>query len=193
MFEFITGKIVELNPTFVVIENQGIGYYINISLNCYKSLQLNSQTIIYIHQVIREDANLLFGFTDKEERNLFRLLISVSGIGANTARLILSSLSAEEVEMAIIQENINQLKSIKGIGIKTAQRIILELKDKISKKSTGTEIFYHIDNKIREEALFALLTLGFPKNTIEKTIDKILSETKSITVEDLIKQALKIL
>jgi Holliday junction DNA helicase RuvA len=193
MFEFITGKIVELNPTFVVIENQGIGYYINISLNCYKSLQLNSQTIIFIHQVIREDANLLFGFTDKEERNLFRLLISVSGIGANTARLILSSLSAEEVEMAIIQENINQLKSIKGIGIKTAQRIILELKDKISKKSTGTEIFYHIDNKIREEALFALLTLGFPKNTIEKTIDKILSETKSITVEDLIKQALKIL
>jgi len=191
MFEYIKGDINELTPTNVVIENHGMGYIINISLNTYSQLSGHKSTQLYLHQVIRDDAHLFFGFKDLKEREIFRLLISVSGVGANTARMMLSSLTADEIKKAIFSNNSKTLQDVKGIGAKTAQRIIIELKDKIGKEDEMGEIVLPQDNTIREEALSALIMLGFAKNSIAKVLDKIIKVNSPANVEELIKLALK--
>ncbi len=190
MFEYIKGKIVEINPTYLIIENLGIAYFVNISLNTYSNTKENEERKIFIHQVIREDANLLFGFLNKTDREIFRLLITVSGVGANTGRMMLSSMSASEIKKAIIEGQVNTLKSIKGIGVKTAQRIIIDLKDKIAKTGDDNVLIPEI-NKNKEEALSALIMLGFKKVSVEKNIDKILKKDATLSVEEILKIALK--
>ena len=191
MINYIKGTITEINPTSVTIETGGIGYFVNISVNTFSKLDGKSEFKILVQEVIREDSHQLFGFADKEERDIFRLLISVSGIGANTARMMLSSLNPLEVEKAILESNVNVLKSVKGIGLKTAQRVIVDLKDKVGKQSSAGEIFTFEDNTKREEALSALVMLGFAKSAVSKVLEKIIREEKNLTVEDLIKRALK--
>lgn len=191
MFEFIKGKVSGLTPTFAIIDTGNIGYFIHISLNTYSKLKKDSDIQLYIHQVIREDANLLFGFFNHHEREIFRMLLSVSGIGANTARMMLSSLTPSEVEQAILEGNVALLKSIKGIGTKSAQRVIVDLKDKIGKGTEIGEVFALQSNTIKDESLSALVMLGFSKTYAQKVIDKILLKEKDITVEELIKKALK--
>ncbi|MBA7543168.1 Holliday junction ATP-dependent DNA helicase RuvA [subsurface metagenome] len=193
MLDFIKGEIAELTPTSVVLEVNGLGYEVNISLQSFSQLQGRESCRLYIHQVIREDAHLLFGFTMQDEREIFRMLISVSGIGANTARMILSSISSDEVRKAIATGNVELLKSIKGIGAKSAQRIIVDLKDKISKSADISQIFKTTDNTIKKEALSALEILGFSRRQGEKVIDKLLADDSSLPIEELIKQALKLL
>lgn len=189
MFEFIEGEIIEKNPAYAVIYISGISYYVNISLTTYGQIQNLNNGRLYIHQIIREDAHVLFGFYTKLEREIFRMLISVSGIGANTARVMLSSLSPVEIQDAIVGGKVDTLKSIKGIGAKSAQRIIVDLRDKMGKGEA--EIFEIKDNTIKDEALSALTVLGFSKNTVEKVLNKILAEEDNLAVEDLIKKALK--
>jgi Holliday junction DNA helicase RuvA len=192
MINYIKGTITEINPASVTIETGGIGYLVNISVNTFSKLDGKKEYKMLVHEVIREDSHQLFGFADKEERDIFRLLISVTGIGANTARMMLSSLIPAEVEKAIIESNVNVLKSVKGIGLKTAQRVIVDLKDKVGKQSaTSGEIFTFEDNTKREEALSALVMLGFAKSAVSKVLEKIIREEKNLTVEDLIKRALK--
>jgi Holliday junction DNA helicase RuvA len=191
MIDYIRGKIADLTPTYVIVENGGIGYFLNISLTTFSKFEGKEEFKILVMEVIREDAHVLFGFADKEERDIFRSLISVSGVGANTARMMLSSLNPLEIEKAIISSEVNILKGVKGIGLKTAQRIIVDLKDKLGKHSGTGEIFAFADNTKREEALSALVMLGFGKSTVVKVLDKIIREEKSLTVEDLIKRALK--
>ncbi|MDE5422228.1 Holliday junction branch migration protein RuvA [Ancylomarina sp. DW003] len=191
MFEYIKGDINDLTPTTVVVENHGLGYFINITLNTYSQLSGHVSGQLYLHQVIRDDAHLLFGFKELKEREVFRLLISVSGVGANTARMMLSSLTAEEVKKAIFSNNAKTLQDVKGIGAKTAQRIIIELKDKIGKEDEIGEIVMFQDNTIKDEALSALVMLGFAKNSIGKVLDKIIKVNPPANVEELIKLALK--
>lgn len=191
MFEFIKGRLSDLNPTYAIIDTGDIGYFIHISLNTYSKLTKDSDIQLYIHQIIREDANLLFGFFNYHEREIFRMLLSVSGIGANTARMMLSSLTPSEVEQAILEGNVALLKSIKGIGTKSAQRVIVDLKDKIGKGAEIGEVFALQSNTIKDESLSALVMLGFSKTYAQKVIDKILLKEKDITVEELIKKALK--
>lgn len=191
MFEYIKGDINNLTPTAVIVENHGMGYFINITLNTYSQLSGHTSAQLYLHQVIRDDAHLLFGFKELKEREVFRLLISVSGVGANTARMMLSSLTSEEVKKAIFSNNSKTLQDVKGIGTKTAQRIIIELKDKIGKEDEMGEIVLSLDNTIREEALSALVMLGFAKNSIAKVLDKIIKANAPTSVEELIKIALK--
>lgn len=195
MIEYLNGQIVELNPAHVVIDLGGLGYFVHISLNTYSAINSKKQVKLHIHEVIREDAHLLFGFADVDERELFRNLISVSGVGANTGILFLSSLSVNDLKLAILAGDVNKLKSVKGIGLKTAQRLIVELKDKLAKEpismAGSANIFAAINNTAREEALSALVTLGFVKKNAEKVIDKILSNDPEKTVEQLIKDALK--
>jgi Holliday junction DNA helicase RuvA len=191
MIEHIKGSVTQITPTFVTIETGGIGYFINISINTFSIIEGKSDYKILIHEVIREDTHQLFGFAEAGERDIFRLLISVSGVGANTARMMLSSLSPGEIEKAIAGSDVNLLKSVKGIGLKTAQRIIVDLKDKIGKQSGSSELFTLTDNTIREEALSALVMLGFAKSAVAKVLDKIVRDEKNLTVEDLIKKALK--
>ncbi len=193
MYEYIKGKIVEITPTFAVIENEGIGFFINIPLTTYTALSGSSMATLYIHQVIREDAHLLFGFFSKPERELFRQLISVSGIGANTARMMLSASGVDELRDAIASGNTTLLSNIKGIGAKTAQRVIIDLKDKVG-KIEGTPGFLPAqDNLSRSEALSALVMLGFQKNAVEKVLDKLLGKNANANVEELVKQGLKML
>jgi holliday junction DNA helicase RuvA len=191
MIEYIKGNIKTLNPARLILEAGGIGYFINISVNTFSRLEGKTEELILIHEVIREDTYQLFGFADSEERDIFRALISVSGVGANTARMVLSSLKPHDVEIAIIEADVNVLKSVKGIGLKTAQRIIVDLKDKLGKTTISGEIFTTADNTIREEALSALVMLGFAKSAVIKALDKIIRDEKNLTVEDLIKRALK--
>jgi holliday junction DNA helicase RuvA len=193
MFEYIKAEIAELTPTYVVLELNGIGYHINISLYCYTKLQGLKTCQLFLHQIIREDAHLLFGFASAEEREIFRQLISVSGIGASTARMILSSMSPDELIGAIAGARVDLLKSVKGIGAKSAERIIVDLKDKIGKASDNLQLFKSTDNTIKKEALSALEILGFSRKQAEKVVDKLLAENRSLVVEDLIKQALKLL
>ncbi len=193
MYEFIEGEIILKTPASVVIKDGGTGYFINISLHSFSSISDSSFLRLYIHQVVREDAHILYGFVSPEEREIFRQLISVSGIGPNTARIILSSLSPDEVREAILQGNVPVLQGIKGIGAKTAQRVIVDLKDKIGKSEGLDELFLSERNTIREEALSALVALGFGKKQVEKTVGKLLSEKPAQTVEELIKEALKLL
>jgi Holliday junction DNA helicase RuvA len=191
MYEYIEGALIEKNPAYCVIETGGVGYYIQISLATYSWLDTQTHVRLYIHQVVREDAHLLFGFFNKMEREMFRLLLTVSGIGANTARMMLSSLACEDLQQAILSGNISLLQSIKGIGAKTAQRVVIDLRDKISKEKTGGELFLTKDNRLKEEALSALVILGFNKSAVEKVIDKILLDDKALSLEALIKKALK--
>ncbi|MCK5538225.1 MAG: Holliday junction branch migration protein RuvA [Bacteroidales bacterium] len=193
MFDYIEGLISELTPTYAVVDNSKIGYLINISLHSYSQLSENNAHKLYIHHVIREDSHQLFGFVIKKEREMFRLLISVSGVGANTARVMLSTLTTDELEKAILGSQVNIIKSVKGIGMKTAQKIIIELKDKLGKLSDDLEMVLAKDYKVREEALDALLMLGFSKIQINKGLDKLLNKESNFTVEELIKNALKLL
>jgi holliday junction DNA helicase RuvA len=191
MIDYIKGTVTQLNPASVTIEAGGIGYFISISLSTYSKLEGKTDLKILIHEVIREDTHQLFGFADIVEREIFRNLISVSGVGASTARMMLSSLSPDEIEKAIISSDVNLLKSVKGIGLKTAQRIIVDLKDKIGKQSGSGEIFAFADNTRRDEALSALVMLGFAKGAVSKVLEKIVREEKNLTVEEIIKRALK--
>ena len=191
MIDYIKGDITQMTPTFLTMETGGIGYMINISITTFSKLEGKKEYKILIHEVIREDSHQLFGFADIEERDIFRLLISVSGVGANTARMMLSSLSPGEIEKAILGSDANLLKSVKGIGLKTAQRIIVDLKDKLGKHTGSDEIFTFSDNTRRDEALSALVMLGFAKSTVSKVVDKIVRDEKNLTVEDIIKRALK--
>jgi Holliday junction DNA helicase RuvA len=191
MIDYIKGTITQVSPTYINLETGGIGYFINISLTTFSKLENKSEIKILIHEVIREDSHQLYGFADAAERDIFRLLISVTGVGANTARMMLSSLSPDEIEKAILGSDVNLLKSVKGIGLKTAQRIIVDLKDKVGKHAGSGEIFAFSDNTNREEALSALVMLGFAKNAVSKVLDKIVREERSLTVEDMIKRALK--
>lgn len=191
MYEYIKGKIEEINPTAIIVDNNGIAYNLLITLNTYSRLTDKKDAVVFTHLVVREDAHILYGFSEKMEREMFRLLISVSGIGPNTARMILSSLTPKELQDVIADNNVNVLKSVKGIGLKTAQRAIVDLKDKIHKTQIGEDIFSGSNNTIKDEALSAMVMLGFPKNISEKEINKIISENKNLTVEEIIKEALK--
>lgn len=197
MIDYISGKIAELTPTRVVLDNSGIGYAIEISLQTYAALESQKEAKVYIYHHIQSssDVEMFYGFSSKDERSIFELLISVSGVGVNTARLILSSFSADELREAILSENVAAIKSVKGIGLKTAQRMVLELKDKISKGEGGvSEVLLVSDrNAVAEEAAAALQMLGFSKPNISKAIQKIVSSNPNIKVEELIKQALQIL
>lgn len=190
MYEYIKGKIDELSPAMAVIEASQIGYAINISLNTYAALEGKAEAKLYIYEAIREDAFVLYGFSEKSERELFLLLISVSGVGANTARMILSSFSVDELQAIISGENVNQLKAVKGIGLKTAQRIIVDLKDKVGKESNPLGAQIQVNNN-REEALTALVLLGFNRSASAKVVDKIIASDPAITLEKIIKEALK--
>ena len=191
MFEYIKGAVTALKPSHIILEANSVGYFIHISLNTYTQLSGRESVKLYIHQVIREDAHLLYGFSTETERELFRMLISVNGIGSNTAIMMFSSLSPEEIRNAILNENVNLLKSVKGIGIKTAQRVIIDLKDKVVKSPIGEQIVNTTDNTLRNEALSALVMLGFMKKPAEKELDKILAAQPNLTVENVIKLALK--
>lgn len=191
MIAQIKGRLVEKTPTYVVVDCNGVGYEINISLNTYSALGDDELCFLFTHFIVREDAQLLYGFKEKSERELFRLLISVSGVGASTAMMILSSLSPEEIKQAIISGDVNTLKSVKGIGAKSAERIIIDLRDKISKvESTGT-ISIVANNTIKEEALSALIMLGFSKKPAENALTKVMLSGDNLTVEELIKKTLK--
>ena len=194
MYEFIQGKLVQKNPAYAVIEANGIGYLLNISIHTYSLIKENEKCTLYTHLVVREDDLLLYGFAETGERELFRQLISVSGVGVNTARVILSSLSPEEVVSAIARGDAILLQRIKGIGAKTAQRIIIDLKDKVSREFSPHEKSMIMHNTKKEEALSGLIILGFPKTIADKALNKIIeSEGTGLTVEQLIKQALKVL
>jgi len=195
MYDFIEGQLAELTPISVTVQTGGFGYLIHISLNTYTVLQAVQEKVcpckLYLHHVVREDAQLFYGFSDKLERSFFRLLISVSGVGAGTARMILSSLTGAELQKAITEGNVNMLKTVKGIGLKTAQRIIVDLKDKIGQATTSDDTFLTSNNSLKQEALSALVNLGFTKASVEKVLDKITTAKPSATVEDIIKEALK--
>lgn len=193
MYEYISGKIVERSPAHMIIENNGLGYFINISLTTFTALKDKNEATLLIHENIREDAYNLYGFFDKAERELFRHLISVTGIGSNTARMMLSSMPPDEVTRAIVTANTQQLTTIKGIGTKTAQRVIVDLKDKLGKQVDDEKIFSLTDNTVRDEALSALVMLGFAKAPSEKAVNKIIINEPNSRVEDIIKQALKML
>jgi holliday junction DNA helicase RuvA len=191
MFEYIKGTVTNLSPAGIVVEAGDIGYFVHISLTTYTQLHGSDKVKIFLHQVVREDAHILYGFFSESERELFRLLISVNGIGANTAIMMLSSHKPEELQHAILNENVGLLKNIKGIGIKTAQRVIIDLKDKIGKTTAGDLLFRSGENPVRSEAITALEMLGFNKKAIEKLVDQVLTAQPAITVENLIKLALK--
>ncbi len=198
MYEHISGRLIEKNPAYAVIDSQGVGYFLNISLYTYTALNEKEKQgefcKLYTHLVVREDAMILYGFINATERVLFRQLIQVNGVGANTARMILSSLSPDEIYEAILNEQVAVLKSVKGIGAKSAQRIILDLKDKIKKDTESVDILSGGHNTKRTEALSALTMLGFQESVAERALAKVLKSLPADTsVENLIKEALKTL
>jgi Holliday junction DNA helicase RuvA len=190
MIHHLSGRLVEKTPTSVVIECGGVGYFVHISLFTYDKLGKDENCKLLTHLSIKEDAHTLYGFISDSERQLFRQLISVSGVGANTARLILSSMDPDRIAGAIAVSDVNSLKAIKGIGEKTAQRIILELKGKVSKQSEGS-VFSAAHNTSRDEALSALIMLGFNKTGVEKVLQKLITDNPNYSVEELVKLALK--
>lgn len=194
MIDYITGTITELTPTEVVIENGGIGYIALISLQTYSQLDHRNDAKVFIHHILREDEELYYGFATKDERELFRLLIGVSGVGAATARMMLSSLTCDEIRGAIIGEDVNKIKSVKGIGLKSAQRLIIELKDKIT-KGAGAEstAIFAAQSEVSEEAVTALVMLGFTKTAVGKAVSAVLKKDPTAPVESIIKQALQML
>ncbi len=195
MIAYIKGKLVHKDPTYVVIDVQGIGYKINISLTTYGAIKDQENCMLHTYLNVKEDSHTLFGFSDEAEKKVFLMLISISGVGPSTGLMVQSSLSASELQHAIVNEDVSTIQSVKGIGAKTAQRIILELKDKLRKEGiavseqTSSLSGY---NTVRSEALSALITLGINKNVAEKTINKILKNSgNEVTLEELIKLALK--
>ena len=191
MISHLKGKLVEKNPTHVLIECAGVGYFVNISLNTYSQIPNEENILLHTHLLVREDAHVLYGFAQKSEREIFRLLLSVSGIGASTARTLLSSLSPEQVRDAIASADVPKIQAVKGIGAKTAQRVIVDLKDKILKIYEISEVSPNSNNTNREEALSALEVLGFVRKQSERAVDKVMSQDSSLSVEDIIKLALK--
>lgn len=191
MYDYLKGKLVEKTPTYIVVDVGGIGYMINISLTTYSKIKDQEDIKIFTYFAVREDAQILYGFADINERMIFEKLITVSGVGTNTARLILSSLTTEEAYDAIVQSKTNVLQGVKGIGGKTAQRIIIDLKDKLIKSGIEVEKIDETHNTIREEALSGLLVLGFAKSSAEKALDKVLKSGDVSDVEGLIKESLK--
>jgi Holliday junction DNA helicase, RuvA subunit len=195
MIAFLKGRLAHKDPTHVVIDVAGVGYQVNVSLATYSDIKDQENILLYTHLAIREDAHILFGFSKEAEKKLFQQLISVNGVGPGTAIVMLSYMNSAELKTAIVQENAAALQSIKGIGGKTAQRVIIELKDKLKKESwddSQTPLSMGTHNTLRKEALSALLTLGLPKAAAEKSVDTVLKKSgNTITLEDLVKQALK--
>ena len=193
MYAFIAGKIAEITPAYAIVDNHGVGYFINITLNTFAAIGEQTEVKLYTHLQVLEDAHNLFGFYTAKERDMFKLLISVSGVGCNTARLILSSLTVNELSTAIANEDIKTIQAVKGIGSKTAQRIVVDLKDKVRKTDYAEEIVEAVDNTVKNEALSALVILGFSKNAASKALDKLMKQTPDAPVEVLIREALKLL
>ena len=195
MIAFLKGRLAHKDPTFVIVEVNGVGYHVHISLQTFSEVKDLETIQLFTHLAIREDAHVLYGFSKESERRLFQQLISVSGIGPGTAIVMLSYMNSNELKSAIVQENAAALQSIKGIGGKTAQRVIIDLKDKLKKESweeTHSTVSAGPNNILRREALSALLTLGLPKAVAEKSVDTVLKNSgNTITLEDLVKQALK--
>tara|TARA_R100000306_G_scaffold5939_7_gene8321 strand:+ start:13393 stop:13974 length:582 start_codon:yes stop_codon:yes gene_type:complete len=191
MITHIEGKLVEKNPTDIVIDCNGVGYFINVSLHTFSQLPASENIKVFTHLQVREDAHTLYGFYEKAEREIFRLLVSVSGVGASTARTMLSSLTPEQVKDAIATEDAAVIQSVKGIGTKTAQRVILDLKDKVLKVEGLAGISTSSSNTNKNEALSALETLGFARKQSEKVCEKIIKQNPQATAEEIIKQALK--
>ena len=188
----LKGIVQELSPTYVVVEVNGVGYYVGISLQTSQKLSLGKETFLFIQQIIREDAHLLFGFYTKEEKEMFNLLISVNGVGAVSALILLSSLDLRDIAQAILNKNSALLQKVKGVGAKTAERIIVDLRDKVEKFGVSTEnISSFVDNKVKEESLSALEVLGIPKKMSEKIADRILKQNPDLPTEELVKQILK--
>ena len=194
MYTYIKGELTEITPTAATIENNGIGYELQISLQTFAEIQGLRDVMLYIHHHIREDVEMWYGFATKEERSIFRMLIEVNGIGPNTARMMLSSMNSTEIKTAIISGDVNRIKSIKGIGIKTAQRVIIDLKDKIAKggEDVSSALFVQETTSANmEEALSALVMLGFAKSAAEKVLKSVYKENPQYTLEELIKFSLK--
>ncbi|ATA68154.1 Holliday junction branch migration protein RuvA [Capnocytophaga cynodegmi] len=192
MITQLQGKLVEKNPTYVIIDCGGVGYFVNITLHTFSSLPDSEFIKLYTHLQIKEDSHTLYGFSTKTEREIFVLLLSVSGVGANTARTMLSSLTAAHIRSAIINSDVVSIQSVKGIGAKTAQRVILDLKEKMVKLQDFEDVSLTTPNTNKEEALAALEVLGFARKQSEKVVDKIVkSASGEISVEEIIKQALK--
>ena len=197
MIEYIKGEITDLTPTYCVLETNGIGYMLNISLVTYQELQGQSAARLYVYENIREDAHVLYGFWTKAERELFLLLISVSGVGAATARMILSSFTVAELQEVIATGNVNAIKSVKGIGLKSAQRIIVDLKDKIGTMHNAQCTMHNVgvgsNNENMEEAVAALVALGFQKAASVKVVEKLMKEDASMAVGKIVKRALSMM
>lgn len=194
MITHIKGKLVEKNPTDVVIETNGLGYFVSVSLHTYSEIKDEENIMLYTYLQVKEDSHSLYGFKSKIEREIFLLLISVSGIGANTARTMLSSLTPNQIRDGIATENVSLIQSVKGIGLKTAQRVIIDLKDKVIKIfGVDEEISSPGNNTHKDEALSALEVLGFAKKQAEKVLNKIVLTSPEASLEDLIKEALKLL
>ncbi len=192
MYAYLQGKFTYKNPAQVYVDVNGVGYEVNISLNTYSQIQNMEQGKLFTHLQVKEDAHILFGFFDKQEKDMFVLLTGVSGVGAATARMMLSSLKPEEVSMAILQSNIKLLESVKGIGRKTAERLVLELKDKLGKHSSDANLSKQLGNSLEQDALNALTALGISRSQAENSIQKIIrAEPSVLALEDLIKKALK--
>jgi holliday junction DNA helicase RuvA len=191
MITHLKGKLVEKNPTYVIIECSGVGYFVNISLNTFSNIRDEENISLFTHLQIKEDSHTLFGFVEKSEREIFRLLLSVSGIGSSTARTMLSSLSPAQIRDAIANGDVPTIQGIKGIGAKTAQRVILDLRDKILKVYDIDEVSVNSNNTNKEEALSALEVLGFVRRQAERVVDKVLNQDASLSVENIIKLALK--
>lgn len=193
MYDYLRGEIAEIAPTYAVIDCGGVGYYVNISLNTYTDIQNLREAKLFVYEAIREDAYTLFGFRDKQEREMFELLISVSGVGPNTARMILSSLTVDDLMSVIASGNSGMLKSVKGIGAKTAQRIIVDLKDKVTGVGGAAAVAEQGSGEAYDEAVAALIMLGFTRAAVQKTVGKLLREQPTLKVEEIIKMALKLL
>ena len=193
MYAFISGKIAEITPAYAILDNHGVGYFINITLNTFTAIGEQQEVKLYTHLQVLEDAHNLFGFYTAKERDMFELLISVSGVGCNTARLILSSLTVNELSTAIASEDIRTIQAVKGIGSKTAQRLVVDLKDKVKKTEYTEEIVGVVNNTVKNEALSALVILGFSKNAASKALDKLMKQSPDASVEVLIREALKLL
>lgn len=191
MIYYLKGIVQELTPTYAVVEVGGVGYYVSVSLNTSQKLQQGRECVLYTQQIIREDAHLLFGFYEKAEKEMFNLLISVNGVGAVSAMILLSSLDLAEISRAILSGNSGVLQKVKGIGAKTAERIIIDLRDKVQKFEFAEGETPLMDNKVKEEALSALEVLGIPRKTSEKIMDKVLKQNPETSTEELVKQVLK--
>ena len=194
MYEYISGKLVEVAPTYAVVEAAGVGYYINISLQTFSAIENAENALLYVHFVVREDVQQFYGFATKFERELFRRLISVSGVGGNTARMILSTYSPSELKNIIATENAVLLKNVKGLGLKTAQKIIVELSGKMLELGVDKDMILpvaDVESPIMKESVAALVVLGFPKAASEKVVKALLTESPTLSVEDAVRQALR--